>query len=292
VLEDLPPDGAFIWIQEYRPAQGDVWADIPRSRFPPKPERFNLRRSDLEPGLYCHTDGPAYGTTFRAADRPFQLFIAFGKGVTSERLAQTEAILASLEFATLPSPPLDPYAGWPLVNDTSGDSLRPPPGWPGAAVDYRPGKTPRPRLLFFTSNLPLWGLPKKLVAHMDEPSPLDQPFPIGALATDFPPDGVIIWVVEEGRKGEWSLENSFAPITRGWPSRDDFEPTEIATEPAPELRWMSAGGSFRGHRFSVWIGQGPRANRKDFELALKSAASLAVSGCWRDAYDDCPDENE
>jgi hypothetical protein len=256
------------------------------------PARFDLRRSNLVPGLYCHTGGPGYGTTFSAAERPFQLFLAFGKDVTPERLAQTEAILASLEFDILPSPPPDPYAGWPLVNDPSGDSLRPPPGWPGAAVDYRPGQTPRPRLLFFTSNLPLWGLPKKLVARMDELPPLDQPLPIGALANDFPSDGVIVWVVEEGRKGEWTLETGFAPITRDWPSRADFEHAEIATKPAPELRWVSAGGSFRGYRFSVWIGRGPRAREQDFELALKSAASLAVSGCWRDAYDDCPDENE
>jgi hypothetical protein len=48
----------------------------------------------------------------------------------------------------------------------------------------------------------------------------------------------------------------------------------------------------RGYRFSVWIASGPDASEEDRRLALKalkSAASLAVSGCGRDRIDDSPD---
>ena len=289
VLADMPPDGAFVWLQEYRPLQGEVWADLSRSSFPPKPVDFELRRTDLKPGLYCHR-GPAYSTTFRAADRAFQLFLAFGDRAADERLAQVEAVLDSLRFENLPPPSPDPYAGWPLVSDNSGDSLRPPPGWPGAAFEYQPGMTSRPRMLFWASNLPLSGLPDKLVARMPEPDTVDDAednlFPIGALANDFPPQGVVLFVLEEPKGAPPS---EFPPIGLGWPARDDFEPSGYATEPVPELKWLSAGGSFSGYRFSVYIGRGPRASARDFELALKSAGSLALSGCWRDRYDDCPD---
>lgn len=283
-LATLPPDGAFVWLTEYRPARGDVWADLPRTRFPPRPESFELRRGKLEKGL-CQP-GPGYETTFRAADRPFQLLVAFGRGVTDERVAQVEATLNSLRFYSLPAPPRDPYAGWPLASDNSGDSLRPPPSWPGAALDYRPGKTSRPRLLFWASNLPLWGLPDKLVARMDEPVLEDNQFPTGALANEFPSDGVVLFVLEEPNGGP---PDEFPPIGRDWPARGDFEAAEIATEAAPQLKWLRAGGSFSGYRFSVWIGRAPRASDRDLGLAFKSAASLAVSGCWRDRYDDCPD---
>lgn len=282
-LADLPRDGALIWLIEYRPARGDVWADLPKTRFPPKPDPFELSTANLETGL-CQP-GRGYGTTFRAADRPFQLLLAFGDDVTDDRIAQVEAILNSLEFETLPAPPPDPYVGWPLVSDNSGDSLRTPSGWPGAAVDYRPGRTPRPRLLFFASNRPLRGLPKKLVSRMDEPTGQDL-LPTEALSYEFPPDGVVVFVLEEA-PGKASAE--FPPIGREWPNRSDFRPAEIATAAAPELRWLRARGAFSGFRFSVWIGRAAQASDRDVGLAMKSAASLAVSGCWRDRYDDCPD---
>ncbi len=244
-----------------------------------------MRRSGLEIGIRCH-NGPGFATTFRAADRPFGLFVAFGQDVTDERLAQVEAVLDSLHFDSLQPPPPDPYAGWPLVNDNSGDSLRPPPGWPGAAFTFAPGKTPRPRLLFYASNLPLWGLPKKLVPQMADP-PGDSVFPAGALANEFPPNGVLLFVLEEAKGGP---PNDFPAIGSGWPARDDFSESEFATQAAPTLRWIRAGGSFSGYRFSVWIGRAPNASEEDLLLALKSAASLAVSGCWRDRYDDCADQ--
>jgi hypothetical protein len=92
--------------------------------------------------------------------------------------------------------------------------------------------------------------------------------------------------VEEPRGGD---PDRFPPIDRDWPSADDFAPGEVLTKPNPELRWLRAGGTFRGHLFSVWIAAAPEATAEDRALALKSASSLAVSGCWRDGFDDCPD---
>ncbi len=120
---DMPPGGVFVWLLEYRPARGDVWVDLPRDRFPPRPSRFRIPRERLAP-VSCF-DGPGYSTTFRAADRPFQLLVAFGREPSDDRLNEVESILDRLEFDPLPAPPSDPYAGWPLINDNPGDSLRP-----------------------------------------------------------------------------------------------------------------------------------------------------------------------
>jgi hypothetical protein len=278
---DMPPGGAFVWLLEYRPLRGEVWADLPRDRFPPRPGRFRIPRERLAP-VSCF-DGPGYSTTFGAADRPFQLLVAFGGEPSDDRLDEVESILDGLTFDPLPPLPSDPYAGWPLINDNPGDSLRPPPGWAAAAAMFPPGKTPRPRTLFFAGNRPLSGLPDRLVPHVDK---LPRS-PSSAVANDFPADGVLLWVTEEDKGGE---SPEFSRIGRGWPSRGDFRPAELFTQPNPELRWLRAGGSFRGYRFSVLIGIGPEASRPDIDLALKSAASLAVSGCWRDVIDDCPDE--
>jgi hypothetical protein len=278
-LADLPPDGAFVWLIEYRPLRGDVWADFPRGRFKVKPAHFRLPRSDLNRNISCHP-GPGYTTTFRAADRPFQLFVAFGEQVSDERLGQVEATLDSLSFETLPPPPPDPYAGWPLVNDSPGDSLRPPRGWPAAAVMFSL-ESPRPRPLFFASSVPLAGLPAKLVPHVGD-LPGNWPFPTRALAA-FPREGVLLWVVEEGEGGE-SVD--FPATGRTWPRRADFEETEAATRVAPDVTWLRAGGSFQGYRFSFWIGRGAEAGDDDLRLALHSASSLAISGC-RDSRNGC-----
>ena len=281
---DIPPDGTFVWLLEYQPSRG-FGVDLPRDRFRPRPAHFEIGRSDLAPAnenLWCFS-GPGYTTTFRAADRPFQLLVAFGAQPTDERLAEVNGVLDSLVFEPLPAPPPDPYAGWPSVNDNPGDSLRPPPGWPATAAMFRPGTTPRPRPLFFASNRPLAGLPPKIVTFVPE---LPGPFPSSALV-DFPSDGVLLWVLED-EKGEASPD--FPPIGRDWPERADFRQAEAPTQAPPELRWRRAGGSFRGYRFSSWIASGPQASGEDLKLALKSASSLAVSGCGREASDDCRGE--
>ncbi len=281
-VEAMPADGALIWLLEYRPSRGDVWAHLPRSRFPPRPDGYVLTRAHLQPGV-C---GASLGltTTFRDADRPFQLWLLFGDEVSDARLAEVAQILSGLSFDDLPRPAPDPYAGWALINTNPGDSLRPPPGWAAAAAMFPPDTTPRPRALFFASSRPLFGLPSKLVPHIDS---LPGPMPDAAVANQFPNDGVLLWIVEESARRP--IGTRFVPIDRGWPRRDDFRPAEVLTKPAPEIRWLHAGGEWRGHRFSVWIASGPAANEEDRQLALKSAASLAVSGCGRDVIDDCAD---
>jgi hypothetical protein len=281
-IEAMPADGALIWLLEYRPARGDVWADLPRSRFPPRPDGFTLMRADLQPGVCAAALGLTI--TFRDADRPFQLWLLFGAKVSDARLAEVAQILTGLSFDELPAPPPDPYAGWPLINTNPGDSLRPPPGWAAAAAMFPPDETPRPRPLFFASNRPLFGLPQRLVPRVDA---LPGPMPSAAVANQFPRDGVLLWVVEEGDRRQ--IGTDFPRIDRNWPRPDDFRPAEVLTKPAPELRWLHAGGEWRGYRFSIWVASGPDASEEDRRLALKSAASLAVSGCWRDAIDDCPD---
>jgi hypothetical protein len=277
---DMEPGGVFLWLLEYRPLRGDVWADFPRERFAPKPDRFELDRSDLGGNNSCFP-GPTYRTSFRTADRPFDLLVAFGGHATDEVLDEAEAILNSLGFDELPPPPPDPYAGWPLVSDNSGDSFRPPPDWAAASAMYRPGKTPRPRPLFFASNRPLPGLPHRLDQHVGG---LPAPFPDEAVA-GFPDDGVLVWALEEEKGG---ISAAFPAIGRDWPAQGDFIEADAPTT-SPGVSWSRAGGSFRGYRFSVWVAAGARAVEADLELALKSARSLAVSGCWRDRLDDCPD---
>ncbi len=267
--EDMPSGGTFIWLIEYRPTQGAVWADLRRARFPRRPTHFKLRRSSLRKGISCVT-GPGYSTTFRAADRPLQLLVAFGGRPTDGRLAQVGSILDSLKFDRLPPPPPDPYARWPMINDNPGDSLRPPPGWPATAAMFPPARTPRPRALFFASNLPLRGLPDRLVPYVDK---LPGPFPYAALHA-FPRKAVLVWVLEELKGGP---SRQFAAIGRGWP-RLEQTPTMVA----PQLRWLSSGGSARGYRFSVWIARGADASAGDLRLALKSARSLGISTCGRD----------
>ena len=278
--EDMPPNGVFVWLLEYRPLRGDVWADLPRERFPPKPDRFRLERGDLGGNNSCFP-GPTYRTAFRAAGRPLDLLIAFGGPPADDRLDEVAEILTSLRFGELPAPPPDPYAGWPLVNDDSGDSLRPPPGWAASASRYTAGESRRPRSLFFASNRPLAGLPSALAEAAELPSPL----PDSALADDFPEDAILLWVVEERREGG----GGFPAIDAAWPGRDDFQPAAAPTEGPSDVRWLRARGAFRGYRLSVWIASRPRATKADRQLAFKSAASLALSGCRRDGIDDCAD---
>jgi hypothetical protein len=110
---DLPAGGALIDLFEYRPRVGDAWSHLARSAFAPRPRRWAL--------------GPARATecwrvsnhviTFRAANRPFQVQVAFGARVGAARRAQVQGILRSLRFAA------------PAASTETGDTIRTRPGW-------------------------------------------------------------------------------------------------------------------------------------------------------------------
>ena len=260
---DMPAGGAFIWLLEYREV-------LPAARFPERPPAFHLEGGELDEHVSCFP-GPGYSTTFRAPGRQFQLLVAFGGPPTDRRLREVEAVLNGLVIEPQPTASPPPLGRWRLAVTATGDSLRTPPGWPSAAGNPYGREGPYGPPLFFAANRPLVGLPSEPGSEADLPGPL----PDNALANGFPPDGVLLWVLEDS--GRQPLARDFAPIERDWPRRDDFEPVEIFTKPAPELRWLVAAGNLGGRRLSVWIARGPQASGADLSLALKSASTLALS---------------
>lgn len=272
-LARIPADGTFLSLLEYRPQRGSVWADLRRRDFPPLPRHIRINRRSFRQGIGCY-GGPALSLTFRIAERPFQLFIAVGAKASDARLTELARTLDSLRAAPLPPPPPDPYAGWPLLTDESGDSFRPPPGW-AASATFKPRDLPRPRTLFFASNLPLQGLPHVLVKSVPE---LPAPFPSTAFDS-FPPSGVLLWIVEE-QSGD--VDGDFPTIGRQWP-HGTFAAANVGPAAQwPGLTWLRARGSFRGYRFSAWLALGQQASAADRTLALKSVDALALSACLRE----------
>ncbi len=278
-LRDLPPGGALAYLFEYRPSRGAVWKHVRRRDFPPRPAHFTLRSTDL--GNYECWRQPSYLIRFRAAGRPFQLHVVLGRRATAARRAQLLRALDSLRFEPLPPPPPDPYEGWRLLTEETGDSIRTPPGWPAAATTS-PRRYSRPRALFFASNERLRGLAPAAPRSRRDARRLPSPFPDAALDA-FPSGGVLLWFLEHA-KGAASPD--FPAIRRSWPQPQDF--AVRTTGPAsrwPHLRWERAAiSALGGHRFSVWIVSGPAAGEADRALARKSAAALAFStGSYRDA---------
>lgn len=276
---DLPANGALVYLTEYRPQLGAVWRHVHRRDFPRRPRHFALRRRDMG-GFECWRV-PSFLIHFRSADRPFQLHVALGENATAARRAQVLRIVDSLRFSPLPPPPPDPYAGWRLLTDETGDSIRTPPRWQAAATTS-PRRYRRPRALFFTSNRALPGLAAAMPRSVRRASRLPAPFPTPALDA-FPDDGVLLWVRED-RKGPPSRAFPALP-PRPWPQPDDFEP--VQSGPARrwlDLRWERAAGEAKRHRFSIWVVSAPGATEADRALARKAAAALAFStGDYRDA---------
>jgi hypothetical protein len=192
-------------------------------------------------------------------------------------ILQAEAVLNSLRFRPLPPLPADPYAGWKLLTTESGDSLRPPPGWPASAT-FMPRNLPRPRPLFFASNLPLPGVPARPVPSVTE---LPAPFPTQAL--DAFPAG--------GAGGAHGQPLGRVPVHNASLARGPFPAGDHRAGAAMAEPQLAARGRLvsNGYRFSVWTASGPEASERDRALALKSAASLALSGCLRDNSTHCPD---
>jgi len=266
---DLPADGALIYLIEYRPRVGAVWAGMRRSAFPPRPAHFALRRREL--ATYECWRVPSYLIRFRAADRPFQLHVALGPRAGAARRAEVLRALDSLRFTPLPAPPPDPYAGWHALDDETGDSLRTPPGWL-AAVNPSPRRRRQPRTLFLTANRPLAGLPRHRSSRRYA---LPATFPRRTLA-DFPADGVLLWIRED-RPGPANAAWP-RPTAAGWPRAADF--ATVAGGIAgrwPRLRWQRTATAQRRTRLSLWIVSGPRATAADRRRALAAAARFGFS---------------
>ena len=275
---DIPADGAFVWLLEYR-------SGVPIDRFPERPRPFRLDRERLDDQVSCFP-GPGSSWSFQAAGRRFQLLVAFGGRPSESLLREVEAILNALELEEVPMPPPPPWADWPLLPTSAPDSMRAPPGWPAAGAEFDSAADAPPRALFFASNRPLPLLPRRLV----ERARLPGHFPGLVLAHGFPDDAVLLWVLEESSRRP--LAKLFPPIDRTWPEPADFRPVEIATKPAPHVRWLVSSGEWMDHRFSVWIARGPAASREDLDLALTAAGTLAVSGCDRGVGAACAGTDE
>jgi hypothetical protein len=273
---DLPPDGALIYLMEYRPQVGAVWANYRRSAFPPRPAHFALRQRDLTPAE-CWTV-PSYLIRFRAADRPFQLHVALGPHAAAARRAQVLHALDSLRFTPLPPPPSDPYARWHALHLETGDTLRTPTGWL-AVANPSPRRQSRPRTLFLAANQSLAGLPSRRPSRLEA---LPTRFPPRTFAT-FPANGVLLWI-RENRPGPANAAWPHLPSSATWPRSGDFAPAAggIAAR-WPRLRWLRAAVEQRTTRFSLWIVSGPHATEADRQRAMKTAASFAyAAGSIRD----------
>jgi hypothetical protein len=94
---DLPAGGALVYLFEYRPTVGSVWAHLARADFPPLPAHVALRRRDL--GTYECWRVPSYLIRFRAAGRAFQLHVALGPRASAARRAQVRDIIDALRAA-------------------------------------------------------------------------------------------------------------------------------------------------------------------------------------------------
>jgi hypothetical protein len=259
---DLPRGGALIYLSEYRPQRGDVWAGLHKGDFPEKPAHFTLRRS--KPRNYECWRVPSSSISFRAAGRPFQVHVALGAQATTMRRAQVLAALDSLRVSLLAPPPADPYAGWHSLVDEAGDTLRTPPGWV-AGVTRFPRDYPHPRALFAVANRALLGLTPRLRGRLP-----------AASVTALGPSGVLLFITEAS---PGPATTSFPALPhRPWPSAADF----VLADRGPGgrgrgLQWQRAAAEHHRTRFSVWIVSGPAAPLEDIGRARQIAAGYAFS---------------
>jgi hypothetical protein len=111
-IDDLPPDGVFMWLIEYHGPE-------PAEDFVPRPERFDLR--DFSHGeVSCYAPDPQYQLRFRDGGRNFQVQIAFGPQASGS--LETEALrsLESLETGGVCDSAGDAYV--PSVDPVRGSA--------------------------------------------------------------------------------------------------------------------------------------------------------------------------
>jgi hypothetical protein len=249
--DELPADGALVYLFEYRPRVGTV--RFRRAAFPLRPAHFTLPRRAL--GNYECWHLPSYSIRFRAAGRPFQVHVAFGPRAGAARRAQVLRALDSLRIARIPPPPPDPYAGWHGLVDEAGDTLRTPPGWLAAGM-LSPRRQAQPRTLFVTADQSLPGLPAR-------PDPrrhaLPRDFP-KRLLDGFPSDGVLLWIREE-RPGPAPPSPRFRAVR----------------PPRARLALQREVVGSRGTRYSLRVLSGPTAKGADRTRALQAAKAFGYS---------------
>jgi hypothetical protein len=108
-LDELPSDGAFVWMIEYH------GTDHPED-FVPRPNRFDLR--DFRFGETSCEGTPMYQLRFRDQGRFFQWQVAFGPQASEPTEAETVLAMDSLEVGGVCDVDGDGYA--PGVTPTSG----------------------------------------------------------------------------------------------------------------------------------------------------------------------------
>jgi hypothetical protein len=109
-IDDLPPDGVFMWLIEYHGTESV-------EDFIPRPERFDLR--DFSHGeVSCYAPDPQYQLRFRDDGRFFQVQIAFGAQASESLEPEILRALESLETGGICDVSGDAYV--PSVDPISG----------------------------------------------------------------------------------------------------------------------------------------------------------------------------
>lgn len=96
-IEQMPPDGAFLYMFEYAKAHPRLLA-----RFPVRPRLFRLRRKTLK-SYECM--GLSYMVLFRDRRRAFQAHVYLGRRATKRTRARVLEILDSLVVGPAPAKP-------------------------------------------------------------------------------------------------------------------------------------------------------------------------------------------
>lgn len=182
----LPAGGALLYLLEYRPRIGSIWSGLKRSAFPPRPTHARLAARDL--GRYECWRVPSHLLRFRAADRAFQLHVAFGPHASAARRAEVLRVVDSLRIAPLPAPRVPPVTAAQLEQ-----ALRTNPNQEASAASCRRATRAERRRsrVFGPTRLPLFVCS---IAVSGLPA---EPFVVQVL-----PDHCFVGVARHGHRGD------------------------------------------------------------------------------------------
>jgi hypothetical protein len=88
-LEDLPTDGALVWVVEY--ADPGYAGD-----FIPLMPQFSIDLQTPPARWECAAAAPSRMYLFRVAGRFFEAYVAFGSDASAETIGQASAVITSL----------------------------------------------------------------------------------------------------------------------------------------------------------------------------------------------------